>query len=299
MAVVLALLVVQVLFGVHYYAARRILEEVPPFTWATLRVTAAALLLLPIAWWRGRAAGLPAGGDLLRLGGLSLLGVVINQVCFVEGLSRTTPTHSSLINCAIPVVTLVVALLLGHETAGPLKVCSIALSLAGVLTLLRVDTLAWDRVTHGDLLTLVNATSYSTFLVLSRPLLTRLDALVASAALFVFGSIVLLPLGAGGILALEPAALSAGFWGWAAFVILGATITAYVLNYYALRRVSSSTVALFIYLQPILAAALDSLLLGAPLTPRLGLAALLIFGGVFLSFRAGRRRPVTPLPRGA
>jgi len=299
MTVVLALLAVQVLFGVHYYAARRIMEEIPPFTWATLRVTAAGLLLLPIAWWRARASGMPGGADLTRLAGLSLLGVVINQVCFVEGLSRTTPTHSSLINCAIPVVTLIVALILGQERAGPLKWCSIALSLCGVLTLLRVDSLAWDRVTHGDLLTLVNATSYSTFLVLSRPLLARIDALVAAAVLFVFGSLVLLPLGAGGIMALEPAAWSPAVWGWAVFVVLGATMTAYVLNYYALRRVSSSTVALFIYLQPILAASLDRLLLGTPLTPRLGLAAALIFGGVFLSFRAGQRRPVTPLPRGA
>ena len=33
----------------------------------------------------------------------------LNQVLFIEGLARTTPTHSSLINATIPVNTLLLA----------------------------------------------------------------------------------------------------------------------------------------------------------------------------------------------
>jgi drug/metabolite transporter (DMT)-like permease len=297
--VVPALILVQVLFGIHYLAAKRVMAEIPPLAWATLRVTAAALLLLPFSVWVARRGGRPRTGDLARLAGLSLLGVVINQVCFVEGLARTTLSHSSLINCSIPVLTLLVALLLRQESAGPLKVASIVLSLAGVLALLRVDHLVWDSVTTGDLLTLVNATSFSTFLVLSRPVLARLDALLATGALFVFGALGLLPFGAAAVGRVDYRTVSAAAWGWALFIVLGATMLAYFLNYYALRRVESSTVALFIYLQPILATTLDAAFLGSPVTARLGLAAGLIFGGVYLSIRAGRRRAVTPLPRGA
>ena len=44
-----ALILVQILFGVHYYAAKVVLLEIPPRAWAFVRVAAAALLLLPLA----------------------------------------------------------------------------------------------------------------------------------------------------------------------------------------------------------------------------------------------------------
>jgi len=50
----------------------------------------------------------------------ALFGVVINQSCFVEGLSRTTPIHSSIINTTIPVGTLTFAVLLAFGTLGML-----------------------------------------------------------------------------------------------------------------------------------------------------------------------------------
>ena len=293
-----ALLLVQGLFGLHYYAAKLVLVEIPPLAWATLRVTAAAALMLPLALVRPGAGALPGRADLGRLAGLSLLGVIINQVCFVAGLARTTPTHSSLINCSIPVLTLLLALALGRERLSPLKAASILVSLGGVLTLLRVDHLVWDRMTQGDLITLVNASSFSLFLVLSRPVLRRLDPFVATGVLFFWGAVGLLPLGLPHVLRIEWGTVPAATWAWAAYIVVGATVLAYGLNSFALQRVESSTVALFIFLQPLLAATLDIWLLGAQPTPRLGVSAATIFLGVYLSIRAGRRRAVTPLPRG-
>ena len=267
------LALVQVLFGVHYYAAKIVLSEIPPLAWTAIRVTGAAVFLLPLALLVAGRKAVPGGGDILRLAGLSVLGVIINQLCFVQGLARTTLSHSALINCSIPVLTLVFALLLGQESAAPRKLLSIALALAGVLALLRVDRMVWDTVTTGDLLTLANACSFSLFLVLSRPVLARLDAFVATGVLFACGSLGMLALGGRAVAAVDPAALSLRVWGWGLYTILGATVLAYSLNYIALRRVESSMVALFIFMQPLLATTLDIWLLGGTWSLRLALAA--------------------------
>jgi drug/metabolite transporter (DMT)-like permease len=284
-----ALVLVQVLFGVHYYAAKIVLMEVPPRAWALARVGTAALLLLPLALALAGRRAWPTGIDLARLAGLSVFGVIVNQLCFVEGLSRTTPSHSALINCSIPVLTLILALLFRHESAGWRKLASISLALIGVLALLRVDELAWDPVTLGDLLTVINATSFSLFLVLSRPVLVRLDALVATGLLFAFGAVGLLPVGAVPLAGVVPAALSPRVWVWGAYTVVGATVLAYALNYVALRRVESSMVAFFVFLQPLLAATLDIWLLGSPWTPRLSISGALIVAGVGLALAGGRR----------
>lgn len=291
-------MVVQVLFGVHYFAAKIVLAEIPPLAWAGLRVAAAALFLLPLAFLVSGHRAVPAPPDLARLAGLALLGVVINQWAFVEGLARTSITHSALINTGIPVLTLIFAVLTRQERANGGKIASIFLAMLGVLILLRVDAMVLDQTTRGDLITLINATSFSVFLVLSRPLLARLDPLMATGFLFAFGSLILLPLGAPLWLQISPSTLQPATWIWGAFVILGATVVAYTLNYMALRRVESSVVALFILMQPLLAASADVWVMGREWTLRLTAATLLIGGGVACALLAGRRRTVTPLPRG-
>ena len=84
-----SLVLIQVIFGLHYFAAKIVLSEIPPALWALMRVAAAALLLALVARLAGR--DLPRSGAVLgRLALYAIFGVVINQLCFVEGLSRTT-----------------------------------------------------------------------------------------------------------------------------------------------------------------------------------------------------------------
>jgi drug/metabolite transporter (DMT)-like permease len=218
--------------------------------------------------------------------------VGINQVCFVEGLSRTTPTHAALMNTTIPVLTLAFAVLFGLERVRRRKVAALLLSMAGVLLVIR----PWaadvpDGIQTGDLLTLVNATSFSFFLVISKRLLSRIDALAATTILLTFGTLTIAILGVPPLLRVELGALSAVFWWLAAFIVLLPTAAAYVINYWALGRAESSLVAFFIFLQPVLAAALSWTFLGERPTLGMIMGAVLIFLGVGLSVRQNVRGP--------
>ena len=279
-----ALVAVQVIFGVHYFAAKLVLAMMPPRAWAAIRITGAAALLMGYNLLFPRRH--PRAADLGRIALYALFGVVINQILFVEGLSRTTPSHSAVINSLIPVFTLGFALLLGQERPTRARWASIAVSFASVLVLLRVESFRpSDELVLGDLLTLANAGSFSLFLVLSRGFLRRSDPLAATAWLLCFGAAGILAVGAGPLARLSLGSLPARFWWLAGYSILFATVVAYFLNYYALRHTDSSLVALFIYMQPPIATGLSMLFLGERPTPRFWIATAGIFSGVYLAVR--------------
>lgn len=289
----LSLISVQIFFGFHYIGAKIILQHIPPRAWATIRILGAVAVLLPITvlarnhWPRSLA-------DHARLALYALFGVVINQVFFVEGLSRTVASHSSLINTMIPVATLLIALLMRRERGTPGKIAGIALSMTGALYLLaHSGALPSAGILTGDLLTLVNALSFSFFLVISKPILARYSSAVVTSLLLTYGAIMISLIGAYDLVRTDLSAVPASVWGWGAFVILFATVGAYGLNAWALKRVESSLVALFIYIQPVIGSTLAVILLGERITLHLIIAAALIFAGLYVAVTARPAAPVT------
>lgn len=292
-----ALVVVQVFFGVHYLMAKVLLETIPPRVWAPIRVAGAAAILVTAAVAMGRRFPIDRR-DLAKLALFSVFGVIVNQICFVEGLHRTTPTHSALINTWIPVGTLLFAVLLGRESMTWRKGVSLILALAGVLLVIRPDRPSTGGATlTGDLLTLVNGTSYAFFLVISKRIISRTDPLAATAVLLVFGTIGICLIGLPSLAAFDPSTVPASIWGLGALIVLFPTAGAYFLIYWALARAESSLVALFIYLQPLLAGVLSAVLLGERPVATTYAGAALLFAGVWLATRprsASRARSSAP-----
>lgn len=285
-AVVSALIAVQLFFGLHYIAAKYIMQYMPPRAWATLRIAGASALLMGFVLLT-RPRRLPrAPRDLASIALYAVFGVVINQVLFVEGLHRTVTSHSAIINTSIPVATLLFALLLKRERATPRKLTGIGLSLGGVLYLIGHGGVALEGgIVLGDLLTMVNALSFSFFLVISRPLLQRHSSLAVTAELLLFGAVGISLIGGRELIRVDPARIPAPVWWAGAFVVVFATVATYLLNNWALKRVDSSLVALFIYLQPLVASALGVILLGETLGPETFISAALIFTGVAVALR--------------
>src|SRR5947209_9409642 len=78
------LVAVQVMFGVFHVVAKAALAEMAPLALAGIRALVAAPLLLALAWRIDRV--LPRRRDLPILALLGALGVLANQVLFIEGL---------------------------------------------------------------------------------------------------------------------------------------------------------------------------------------------------------------------
>ena len=289
-SVAAALVTVQIFFAFHYAAAKYILTYIPPLPWATIRAVAAAALIALIFVLAGHRVMRP-WKDAAFIAFCSIFGVVINQICFVEGLSRTDTTHSSIINTTIPVATLLFAILARRERATKRKLIGIGLALGGVFYLIaHSGALLPQRFFMGDLFNVVNALSYSFFLVISKPVLARHTSLSNTTILLTSGAAGIALVGGAPLARLDIAAIPAAVWWMAAAVVAFATVGAYLLNFWALKRTESSTVAMFIYMQPIIASIVGVTFLGETLGPETLVAGALIFAGLGVAMSPGRPR---------
>ncbi len=283
------LLAVQLLFGVHYLVSKWIVAELSPTAWALLRMLSATGILLLIWLLRallakpGRRLRLPPPRTILYLGLCSFFGIMLNQLLFLEGIARTSVSHAAVLNSLIPTFALLAALLMGQERLNRRKFFSFLLGLIGVLILLEAERFRFDADTLvGDLLNLANAASYGLFIVLSRRVMTRVDSLSATLILFLSASLGLGLYGMNDLTVAPLSELSSKAVGGMVFAVLGATVLTYFLNIWALRRTHASHVALYIFLQPIVASLLGALVLAETIGIRLLLAMLLVGAGLFL-----------------
>lgn len=279
-----ALVAVQVLFGGMAVAGKLVLPFVPPLALALCRLGAAAAVLFALERVLVRSP-MPPAKDLGRFAFFALLGVVLNQGLFLTGLQHSTATNAVLLVATIPAFTLLVAVVLGRERTTWPKAAGLALSFAGILVLvlgsldLGLDTLV------GNVLIVLNALSYSAYLVLSKPHLGRYDPLTLIAWVFLFGFAEMALVAAPQLLQADWAAVDAPGWASFAYILVGATILTYGLNNWVLRHTSASHVANFVYLQPVVGALAAWLILDEPLTWRIAAAGALIFAGVALATR--------------
>ncbi len=276
----LALFAVQVMFGTWPIFGKFALRVLPSTGLVAIRVCGAALAFIVVRRLT-KHVPIERKSDYVRLAFFSLLGVVLNQFLFVKGLALSTVINAMLLGTAIPIFALLVSIILGYERASLRTVLGTLLAAGGVIYL--VDPLnadfSGDR-TLGNLLLVANTACYGAYIALSQDVIRRYGALTVITWIFAFGSIFAIPIG-GYYLAQTPLDnLGLGVWLAVLYIILVPTVAAYYLNAWALARVSPSTVAIYIYLQPLIAFALAPLLLGERLHSRVGVAAGLIFAGV-------------------
>jgi drug/metabolite transporter (DMT)-like permease len=278
----LALLGVQMMFGSGPVAAKVVLLTFPSMGIVAFRVGGAALAFIVLQSVTG-GMRLERRGDYLRLALFSVFGVILNQLLFVGGLSLTTATNTSIIAVTIPVFATLMSAVFGFDRLNVLKILGIILAAGGVIFLIDPTRASFSSATtRGDLMIVFNSLSYAAYIAVSKDTIARNGALRSLAWLFLFGSIVCVPLGAFSMAELDFAAVSLKTWSLLAFMVLIPTIGAYYLNAWALARVAPSTVAAYIYLQPLIGFFLAVLFLSEPFKLQSILAGLLIFLGVYL-----------------
>jgi len=292
----LALIAVQLLFATWPIVGKIALRAMPAVVLVGFRVAGAALALLTLARISGHLRSIKRR-DWSLLIVSSLLGVILNQLLFVKGLSLTTAINSTLLGTTIPVSTLLVGVALGTDRMTSRRVIGIALAAAGVLYLIGPGRAQFSAATRaGDLLIVANSLCYGAYIAVSKDLVKRYNALTVITWIFVVGCVATVPAAAISMAQLPLAAISWGVWLAVLYVILLPTAVAYYLNAWALARVPPSTVAVYIYLQPLIAFALAPLILGEAFSWHTVVASLFIFAGVVVVTRRRRQEAPEELP---
>lgn len=267
------------MFGTWPIFGKIALTALPVTGIVAFRVLGAAIAFLILQYTIGNPPKLRKA-DYARFALYAFLGVVLNQFLFVKGLSLTTYINATLLGTTIPVFTLLVSLTLGYDRLTFRKALGISLAAAGVIYLIYPERNFSSDKTFGNFLIVLNSISYGAYLAISKDMLKRYGALTVITWIFIFGSVMTLPIGGYALAGTPLNQVGAGIWLAVIYIILVPTVGAYYLNAWALARVEPSTVAVYIYLQPLIAFALAPFILNEKWNSRTWLASALIFSGV-------------------
>lgn len=290
-----ALLMVQMFFGSAPILGKYALVAFPPLAIVGFRVAGAALAF-GILQKFGGGFRLDRRAHYLHFALFACVGVVFNQLLFFKGLSLTTATNTSLLAVMIPVFAILVSVVIGNDKLTVLKIIGTILAGGGVIYLIDPSNASFSSATtQGDILVILNSMFYATYVAVSKRLITHYGALKSLAWLFLFASIINVPIGLYSLSTVEIARVGAGAWLAAAAIVVFPTILAYYWNAWALARVEPSIVAVYTYLQPLIGTILAIFVLGEAWKPRIFPAMALIFTGVFLVTLKRKREVVSKL----
>ncbi|MGI8898682.1 MAG: DMT family transporter [Pyrinomonadaceae bacterium] len=288
----LALIGVQLMFGTWPIVGKVALRSMSSTSLVALRVAGSAVAFMLLQAKLGQLRKLPRR-DLAWLVLCSMLGVALNQLLFVKGVALTTVINATLLGTTIPVFTLIVSIAFGYDGISLRRTLGIALAASGVIYL--VDPLRADfsaQTNTGNLLIVASSLLYGTYIAVSRDLFKRYGALNVISWMFCIGCLVTVPVGAYALSGDNLQTAPVTVWLAVIYIILVPTVAAFYLNAWALTRVTPSTVATYIYLQPLIAFSLAPLILGETFNSRILIASLLIFAGVGVVTKRGRSRAV-------
>lgn len=279
------------IYGINHTLAKGLMPDIiGAYGFILLRVVGAAIL-----FWIA-SIFLPKEKidkkDWLRIVLCALFGMVLNMNLFFKGLELSTPINSSVVITLSPVLLLILSAIFLKERITWMKGVGIALGLAGALMLILFGAKMQENAPNiplGNTLFVVNATSYAVYLIIVKPLVSKYSSITLMKFFFLFAVLMNLPIGWHQFSQVDWNELQFDSIWKMGFVVIGTTFLTYLLNIYALKQLKPSTIGVFMYLQPLIAA-LVAVLAGADtLTPlRIG-AAGLIFLGVFLSTRTFKK----------
>ncbi len=289
----LAATATETIYGINHTVAKGLMPHViQPFGFIVLRVGGAALLFWLLSLF-SKAEKIERQ-DWLRILGCALFGMVLNMLMFFKGLSLSTPINSAVSMTITPVLLLLLTALILRERITWLKTAGIFLGLTGALVLILFQEKTQNNAPNiplGNLLFVLNAISYSFYLILVKPLVSKYRPVTLLKFFFLIAFCINLPIGFTELKAVAWSTLGVSEIAQMAFVVIATTFLTYLFNIFALKQLSPSTVGVFIYLQPVVAT-IFAVLVGADSLSALRLgAAALIFTGVYLT----TRKPKTSL----
>lgn len=280
----IAALVATSIYGVNHTVAKVLMPTyIGPFALILLRVSGAFLLFWIISFFLPKEP--IHRKDFIRILGASIFGMVINMLFFFKGLSLSTPINSSVIVTISPILVFLLSALMIREKITLLKAVGVFLGLIGAISLV----IFGPEISHnapniplGNAFIFVNALSYGIYLIIVRPLTKKYSAVTLMKYLFLVATLINFPICITELKEVNWTMLPFDAVWRILFVIVGTTFLTYLLNIFALKEISASTIGVFVYVQPVIAI-VYSILVGADvLDIYKAIAISFVFVGVFM-----------------
>lgn len=223
--------------------------------------------------------------DALRLFGAGMLGILLNQGCFIIGVSLTSPGEASLVTTTMPMWVMLLAWVFLREPITLKKAGGIILGATGALILIfgnGAKTAGGTSPALGDFIVLMAQLSYATYLTIYRNFIRKYSLVTLMKWMFLSAAIVSLPATIPQIASTDWSAISLSEWLGIGYVVVFGTFVAYICIMIGQKNLRPTIVGMYNYVQPIVATLVGICLGLDTFNLAKAMAVLLIFSGVYL-----------------
>ncbi|MCL1973372.1 MAG: DMT family transporter, partial [Bacteroidetes bacterium] len=186
-----SLFVAYVIFGLSAPIGKSAMVPggVDPLALVFFRMVGAAFLFWTVSFLTPRER--VAKKDLVLLFAASLFGMVINQLSFIVGLSKSSPVDVSLIATLGPIITMLVSAAYLKEPITLKKVLGVFMGASGVLLLILTGAELVQKESHlaGNLLCLLSSFSFAIYLTVFRDLIKRYSSITLMKWMFLYAAL--------------------------------------------------------------------------------------------------------------
>jgi drug/metabolite transporter (DMT)-like permease len=279
----IAATMVSVIYGITFTVAKDVMPQyVNPFGFILLRVGGSVILFWLVSFFGPKEK--IALNDFPRIIVAALFGVALNMLTFFKGLSYTSPIMASVLMVTTPMIVLILSAIIMKERMKNRKITGILIGLTGTVTLILYGKSMQNapNASFGNLLVFINAVSYGLYLILVKKLMDKYNAFTFVKWIYTFGFFMVLPFGWSELEIVNWGIIPIDIFWKIGFVVVFSTFLTYLLNLVSMRELKPTTVAVFIYLQPVFATIFAISLGKDTLTFIKIISAVLIFIGVYL-----------------
>jgi drug/metabolite transporter (DMT)-like permease len=261
-----AVLLAVVLWSLNYSIIKFGLSEIQPLAFPVVRFGVAGLVMLIILRVREGSIGIRRE-DVPVLLFMSVIGLALQQVCFMFALANTSAANVSLLTAIGPIFTALLATIFGQERLTRRHWVSIAIGVIGVTLIVRssAETAAPSSL-FGDGLAIAAQFLSSASVIPVVYLLRRYTPYRILAFQFLVGSACLAPFAATAFAEQDLAAVSVAGWASLAYAVVATGVVANLLYYRGIGRLGPSAASVIGYLQVFLGVAFAWLVLGEIVT---------------------------------
>jgi len=278
-----ALAVAYIIFGLNTPVMKSVLSDgtVSALALAFFRIAGAAALFWIVSVFTRREE--VSRRDLFLLFGASMTGVFLNQLSFGIGLSKTSPIDASVITTVSPILTMLLAAFFLREPITWQKAIGVFIGASGALLLILNKNLDRGGASlAGNLLCILSSLSFVIYLTAFKKLIMRYSALTLMKWMFLYSVIFSLPVCWHDISIIDYKALPVKTLLAILYVVGFATFISYFLIPIGQKHLRPTIVSMYNYLQPIVSSAVAIAVGMDVFVWKKGLAALLVFAGVYI-----------------
>lgn len=279
----IAATIVSIIYGMSFTIAKDVMPlYIKPFGFILIRVFGATLLFWAISFFGPKEK--IDKKDFPRIIAAALFGVALNMLTFFKGLSYTSPISGAVIMVTTPMIVLILSAIIMKERMLKQKVFGIVLGLIGTGFLILYGKSVGNatNASLGNLLVFINAVSYGFYLIIVKKLMDKYNAFTFVKWIYTFGLLMVIPFGYNEFQEIEWQSIPTIILWDIVFVVVFTTFITYLFNLISMRELKPTTVAVFIYLQPLFAT-IFAISLGKDELNLIKIsAAVLIFAGVYL-----------------